>query len=62
MDGKLLYSVEEAAALLGLGRTLTYELMRAGELRSVVVGRRRLISAAALAEYVRDLESAAGGR
>ena len=36
---KLLLSVSEAAGLLGIGRTKVYELMAAGELRPVHIGR-----------------------
>jgi len=32
-------SVEEAAALLGIGRTLAYQLVLTHELRSIKVGR-----------------------
>jgi excisionase family DNA binding protein len=47
-----LLAVAEAAARLGVGRTTVYELLSAGQIRSVKVGRRRLIPATALAEYV----------
>jgi excisionase family DNA binding protein len=50
-----LLSVDEAAALLGLGRSLTYGEIAAGRLRSVKAGRRRLIPAAAVAEYIAGL-------
>jgi excisionase family DNA binding protein len=39
----LLVGVREAATLLGLGRDATYQLIRDGRLRSVSVGRKRLI-------------------
>jgi len=51
-------SVEEAAALLGIGRTLAYQLVLAHELRSVKVGRRRLVIRASIEEYVSRLEEA----
>jgi excisionase family DNA binding protein len=47
-----LLSVEEAARRLGVGRTVAYGLIRSGELRSHRIGRRRLVSAAAVAEFV----------
>lgn len=53
---QLLYRPEEAADLLGLGRTKVYELMRAGGLRSVKVGVLRRIPATALVEFVASLE------
>ncbi len=48
--------VEEAAALLGIGRTLAYQLVLAHELRSVKVGRRRLVIRASIEKYVSRLE------
>ncbi len=51
-------SVEEAASLLGIGRTLAYQLVLAHESRSVKVGRRRLAIRASIEEYVSRLEEA----
>jgi excisionase family DNA binding protein len=42
--GRLAYSVDEAARLTGLPRALLYDEMRRGNLASVKVGRRRLIT------------------
>ena len=56
MTGKELYRVTEAMALLSLGRSVIYEELRCGRLRSVHVGRTRLVPAAALTEYVALLE------
>lgn len=47
-----LYRVPEAMRLLSLSRSVIYELIRSGRLRSVTQGRTRLIPAAATAEYV----------
>jgi len=41
----LSYTVPDAMAVTGLGRTKLYELLNAGKLRSVTIGRRRLIAA-----------------
>jgi excisionase family DNA binding protein len=49
-----LLSVDEAATMLGLGRSLAYDLIGRGELRSIVVGRRRLIPAGAIAEFIAE--------
>jgi len=51
-DMKALISVEEAAAMLSLGRTLVYQLVMRGELRSIKVGRTRRIVAFSLREYI----------
>jgi excisionase family DNA binding protein len=55
----LLVCPEDAARVLGLGRTKVYELMRSGELRSVKLGGLRRIPVAALAEFVKRLEAEA---
>jgi len=62
VETKALYKVPEAMSLLSLSRTVIYELMRAGRLRSVRQGRTRLIPASAIAEYVALLESESLGR
>ncbi|OYO08879.1 DNA-binding protein [Enemella evansiae] len=56
---RLLYSVNEAMELLNLGRSVIYELIRSGQLRTVKVGRRRLVPAKALDDYVNGLADAA---
>jgi excisionase family DNA binding protein len=56
-ETKLLLSVEEAAALLSLGRTLVYGLMTRGEIQAVKVGRARRVVAASLHEYIGRLTS-----
>jgi excisionase family DNA binding protein len=43
-------------ALGGLGRTKVYELITSGQLRTVKIGRRRFVPAAAVEEYVARLE------
>jgi excisionase family DNA binding protein len=51
-----LLTVEQAAEQLGgVSRSTLYQLMRSGELASVKIGRRRLIPAEAIADYVLDL-------
>lgn len=54
-----LYRVTDAMELLSLSRSVIYELIRAGRLRSVTQGRARLIPASAITEYVALLESEA---
>lgn len=55
----VLYRVEEAAEALRLSRTAIYELIRSEQLRTVKIGRRRLVPVEALAECVELLEGAA---
>lgn len=56
MTDKLLYKVEEAAEILGIGRTKLFELLARKELRSVSIGSSRRITMDALVEYVARLQ------
>jgi excisionase family DNA binding protein len=47
-----LLSIDEAGHSLGIGRSATYDLLGAGRLRSVKVGRRRLIPSGAVRDYI----------
>jgi len=47
-----LYRVPEAMALLSLSRSVLYEQIRRGRLKSVTEGRTRLIPATAIANYI----------
>jgi excisionase family DNA binding protein len=50
--GRLAYSVEEAARLTGLSRDLLHDEIRRGNLASVKVGRRRLITRQHLNQFL----------
>ena len=52
----LLFSAEEVARILHIGRGKVYDLMRSGDLRSVKVGGCRRISAFALRDFVRNID------
>jgi excisionase family DNA binding protein len=56
---KQLYRVRDAMTVLSMSRSVIYEQIRSGRLRSVTQGRSRLIPASAIAEYVALLESEA---
>jgi excisionase family DNA binding protein len=58
-SGKALYRVPEAMRLLSLSRSVIYNQIRTGRLRSVKEGTARLIPADAIAEYVTLLEAEA---
>jgi hypothetical protein len=51
-------SVAEAVAYSGRGRTHLYDLMKAGEIRYVHNGRRRLILVRSLVDYFDNLDCA----
>ena len=55
---RLAVSVEEAAAMLGLGRTTIYVALGDGSLRSLKVGKRRLIRVEALKAWMAAHEAA----
>ncbi|MDN4521569.1 excisionase family DNA-binding protein [Mycolicibacterium austroafricanum] len=53
--GRLLYSFKEIQSKLNIGRSTLYQLLDDGQLPSVRIGRRRLVTAAAVTEYVKGL-------
>ncbi|MCX8555277.1 excisionase family DNA-binding protein [Mycolicibacterium mucogenicum] len=44
---------------LSVGRSMVFELMASGQLRSTKVGRRRLVSEAAINEFIARIDGAA---
>lgn len=51
-----LNTVEEVMERLRIGRSTTFDLIGTQRLRSVKVGRRRLVSEAALVEFIEHLD------
>ena len=54
-----LYRITDAMRMLSMSRTVIYEQLRCGRLRSVHQGRARLIPASAIRDYVALLEAEA---
>jgi excisionase family DNA binding protein len=52
-----LHQIPAAMARLSIGRSTIYNLMDSGALRSVKVGKRRLIPESAIAEFISQLEA-----
>jgi excisionase family DNA binding protein len=52
---RLLFTVEEAAGALGIGRTRMFELIQAGSVETVLIGRLRRIPIDALDVFVAGL-------
>lgn len=52
--GPLLVSINEAAEMLGVSRRLTISLLDSGQLRSLKLGRRRMVPVAALHEFIEN--------
>lgn len=55
----LAYDVPSAGRLIGVGTTKAWELVRSGELATVRIGRRRLVTRKALHEFVDRLSVSA---
>ena len=51
----LLLTINQVAAMLNLGRTKTYEIVRSGKIKSVKVGSRRLIPRQDVERFVEDI-------
>lgn len=56
-----LYRVADAMRVLSLSKTVIYEQIRSGRLRTVKQGRSRLIPESAIREYIALLEKEAEG-
>lgn len=56
---KALYRIPEAMRLLSLSRSVIYQQIRSGRIRSVKEGATRLIPAEAIADYIALLEAEA---
>lgn len=53
MTDRDLYSIDEARERLGgISRNSLYQILRTGQLASVVIGGRRFVSAAAIAQFI----------
>lgn len=55
-----LWPVEAVMQRLAIGRSMVFDLIRSGELRSVKVGRRRLVSETAINEYIDRIDQTGG--
>lgn len=52
---KVLVTVEEMAAMLSIGRTVAWELVRKRQIKSVKIGRTRRVPLTAIQEYIQYL-------
>ena len=55
-DPQLLYRIPQVMRMLNMSRSVIFEQLRSGRLRSVRQGRTRLIPVSAVTEYVKLLE------
>jgi excisionase family DNA binding protein len=62
---RVLVTIDEAAAALGVGRSTVYKLMNGGDLVPAKIGRRSLVTADSVRAYAAKVSGAdvvAGGR
>jgi len=59
MNTKHMYTVTEFLETTGLKRTAAFQLFASGAVRTVRVGRRRLVPASAISDFVKTLEQEA---
>lgn len=57
-DEPFLYTMVDAAKMLGVGRTTIYDLADRGEVEVVHIGRRALVTRESLADFVTRLRAA----
>lgn len=55
-DQKISYTIEEAVRATGMTRSRLYVVIGSGELRSFLSGRRRMVSARALEDFIAKKE------
>lgn len=56
-----LHKLDAAGQRLGVGRTALYGLINSGQLRSVKIGRSRLVPESAIVEFISRIEADAVG-
>ena len=59
-EGKLFFRVEEAAEAVGLGRSKLYQLIQAGEIPAVKIGRSTRVPVAGLTKWAEAQTSVTG--
>ncbi len=52
LSGRIAFSVDEAARLIGVGRTFLYAAIKQGSLKSTKVGGRRLLTVKAIESWL----------
>jgi len=62
MGEKICFNVREACAALSIGRSTFYEMVRAGRLNPIKLGKKTLIAREELVRFVADCSTGACGR
>jgi excisionase family DNA binding protein len=55
-----LNNIEQVQTRLGVGRSTVFELIKSKKLRSVLVGRRRLVTEQSLRDFIAQLDQQGG--
>ena len=56
-----LYSIAEACQILRIGHWMIYKLINENKLKTVAIGKRRLVSADSLRSFIAELEGGGNG-
>jgi excisionase family DNA binding protein len=56
-QSRLTMSITDAMSVTGIGKTMLYSLLSDGSLRSIKLGKKRLIIVESLHELIADMES-----
>jgi excisionase family DNA binding protein len=56
VNERLNVSVKEATQIIGIGRSRLYQIINAGELRTIRIGKRRLVPVDAIRDFVARAE------
>ncbi|WP_433965128.1 excisionase family DNA-binding protein [Tunturiibacter gelidiferens] len=57
LNQRITISVIEAMSATGIGKTMMYELLNDGSLRSIKIGKKRLIIVESIHEWIEAMES-----
>jgi excisionase family DNA binding protein len=57
LNQRITISVDEAMSATGIGKTMLYELLNDGSIRSILVGKRRLVIVQSIHEWIAAMES-----
>ena len=58
-NDRALYPLKDTAHIIGIGLTKTYELLNSGDLETVRIGRRRLVTADSIKRLIERLRGEA---
>ena len=60
MSQKIAYAIKDVCNIASIGRTKIYELIKTGELKTIKIGSRTLVTQSALDNWIKRLEKKEG--